>query len=499
VGAPSKRARKVRSAKEFNVGALASAVAPPKRTNAVFSWSLDDIYSARNQQLAGSFRLPARLAESMRTDDALFVAYENRLAPQRCIRVELKAAPGARGASIAKEAEALFGQAGVGLHPDTLADIHGALVNHGVAFGRLIVEPRADGSRVDVALRHWPIEFVRWDAHAECFKTQVDGGAEGEIHHGGGEWVVFRRGETEPFKLGALLSACLVWARHAFAIRDWAKGSVSHGNVKLVGELPEGMALQDSAGELTAEASAMIDLLRAMASDDSPVGIRPAGAKTEIVANTSSAWQVWQELVDNAAKAAARIYLGTDGVLGSQGGAPGVDVTALFGVAATKVEGDLKCIERALDTGVIEPWCAMNFGDSSLAPRRRYLLPDNDADAARASAAERAQAFYAEIELARKNGFAVSQAFVDQVAKAHGIAPPSLPVEANKAPSIALAPADIARVVSVNEARASAGLGVLLLPTGQPDPDGRLTVEEYAAKKAAAASAPPAPSLRALP
>ena len=53
------------------------------------------------------------------------------------------------------------------------------------------------------------------------------------------------------------------------------------------------------------------------------------------------------------------------------------------------------------------------------------------------------------------------------------------------------------RVVSVNEARASAGVGPLLDALGQPDPDGRLTVEEYSAKKSAQAAATtesPAPS-----
>ena len=56
---------------------------------------------------------------------------------------------------------------------------------------------------------------------------------------------------------------------------------------------------------------------------------------------------------------------------------------------------------------------------------------------------------------------------------------PRLPAATDAAkPSIALAPTDIARVVSVNEARASAGLG----PRAA---DGELTVEQFAAKIAA--------------
>lgn len=434
MGAPSKRARKVRQASEFDLARLKAALPAPRQLGATFAWSLADIVAARNMQMLGSFRLPARLAESMRTDDALYVAFENRLAPQRCIKTVLKPRGGARGASVASEASALFGQEGIGISPETLADIHGCLVNHGVAFGVCDVTPRADGSRVDYALRAWPIEHVRWDAYEKTFKTIVDLGPEETITHGDGRWVVFQKNELEPFKHGALLPGAIVWARHAFAARDWAKGSSSHGNAKVVGEMPAGVALQVDGGELTGEAAAFLALLQSMASDEVPVGIRPAGSKTEVVSNTSSAWQVWKELVMNAETAAARIYLGTDGTLGSRGGAPGVDVEAMFGVAATLVEGDLRCIERAILTGVIEPWAAVNFGDSSLAPSRLYLIPDADADAQRASVATRRQAFYADIAAARANGFAITQGFVERVAASHGVDAPELSPDATKAP-----------------------------------------------------------------
>src|SRR5262249_10848254 len=146
---------------------------------------------------------------------------------------------------------------------------------------------------------------------------------------------------------------------------------------KVIGEMPEGVPLQKD-GALSDEAAAMVELLRAIASGDSPIGIRPAGSKTDFLVNTSTAWQIFENLSTNAEKAAARIYLGTDGTLGAQGGAPGVDIKALFGVASTIVEGDLECLERGFKTGTIEPWTALNFGDSSLAPTRKYLLPDPD-------------------------------------------------------------------------------------------------------------------------
>lgn len=435
VGAPSKRARKVRSASEFDVARLKHAVAPPTEGGAAYSWTLADIVAARDAQMRGQFRLPARLAESMRTDDALMVAFQNRLAPQRSLPVEIVAAKGARGESIAREAEALFGQGGVGISPKTILDIAGSLVNHGVAFGVNVVTPRSDGTRVDFALQPWPIEHVRWDSYDRCFKARVDTydapgivsvGGEVPIVHGDGRWVVFQHNEIDPFKHGALLAAALIWARRAFALRDWAKGSVSHGNAKVVGEMPTGVPLQGADGAISSEAAAFLELLRAIASSDCPVGIRPAGSKTDLITNTSTAWNVWSELVLNSDTSAARVYLGTDGTLGANGGAPGVDISALFGVATTLVQGDCSALDVGISTGTVAPWSAVNFGTSDQAPSRRYLLPDADADAYRKSIGERRAAFFADIEASKRNGFAITQEYVNDVAKAYDIAPPTL-------------------------------------------------------------------------
>lgn len=449
--------------------------------------------------MRGQFATAAALAASMRTDDALAVARSNRLAPQRCLPVEIVPVKGARGKAIASEAEALYGQNGGAISAGTAADINGSLVDHGVAFAYNVTTPRDDGTRIDFEVHYWPIEHVRWDETTRGYRTRVQGElSESPITHADGRWIIFQAHEHEPYKQeAAVLPGALVWARHAFAIRDWAKSSVAHGSAKVIGEMPAGVALQDANG-LTPEAAAMAELLRAIATSDAPVGIRPAGSKTEFLTNTSSAWQIFAELVTNAERAAARIYLGTDGTLGSVGGAPGVDVSQLFGVAATKVQGDLAAISRGLQTGSIDVWTAVNFGDSSLAPSRRYMIPDADEEAERASRGARLMAFFAAIDAARASGFVVDQKYADRLAEAFNVDAPSLPAETDaQAPTIALAPTDLARVVSVNEARASAGLGPLVALGGGDDPDGRLTVEEFAAKKAVL-PAPPAPALRAV-
>lgn len=456
MGAPSKRAKRIRQAKEFDLPRLEAKLYMPRdgRTT-IDAWSLPEIYAAREEQMLGQFVRPSRMAEQMRTDDALFTAYSNRLAPQSCIPVEMKAANGARGASIADEAEALYGANGVGITAATLKSIHGCLVNHGIAFATCAATPRADGSRVDLEMHYWPIEYVRWDPVFRVFKARADpntvqpgdipeapyneygfvGGFWIPVIHGDGRWIIFSDYEIEAFRGNAvLLPAALVWARHAFAARDWSSGSRAHGSAKVVGELPAGVPLQDGDGNMTADAQAFIQLLKSIASADAPAGIRPAGSKTEFLTNNSTAWQVWSELMNNSEKAAARIYLGTDGTLGSQGGAPGVNIEQLFGVAKTKVRGDLECISRGIDTGLIQPWAAINFGDSKLAPTRKYVLPNDEQEEVDRDYADRNAKFYAALKDAKLAGLTLTPAYIAELAKDYRVRVPDLAVAPTPAP-----------------------------------------------------------------
>lgn len=435
MGRPSKRASKVRYSAEFTGKSMELALGKPRQNSAVYAWQLPAIYSARNAQMSGQFALAAKLADATKTDDAILVAYTNRLAPIRCLKKTIKAASeSAKAVSIAGEAEALFGQEGIAISQATESDIVGCLVDHGVAFAVNDCVVRDDGARTDVVVRYFPIEFIRWDSYKQCYLARIDtlaandGMYEAEVIHGDGRWIVFAKHEHEPWKRGAMAAVPLVWARHAFAVKDWAKGATSHGSAKMIGEMPAGVSLQDADGSLTPHAEEFIELMKTIMSEDMPVGIRPAGSKTEFVTNNSNAWQIYSELVNNAEKASARIYQGTDALLGSQGGAPGIDITAMFGVATTLVQGDVQALQRGFREGVIEPWCARNFGDSVLAPRRTYLMPDVDADAARASEAVRMAAFQAEMKEHKALGFVLSQEWVDARSKAHGVTAPTLPV-----------------------------------------------------------------------
>jgi len=492
MGAPSKRAKKVRPASDFDVVRLAAELRPPIQSSGYYSWDLDSIRAAREQQMAGRFAEPARLAASTRTDYAIFASFLNRLAPQRGLPIKLVPPnESARAARVLTEADALFGARGIGIHPDTLTDIDGTLCNHGVAFGVNVVTPRDDGSRVDIEHKTWPIEFVRWDPTGRAFFAMTsDGYREERICHGDGRWTVYREHEHEPWTHGAILSAAMVWADHAFGVRDRSRASTSHGNAKIVGTMPQGVALQDANGNLTAEAMAFLELLKAVGSLDTPVGIKPFGSLVDYITNNSRAWEIFKEIISSGERAADRIYLGHDVSVPAAGGDA---VGYLFGVRNDIIEGSLKAIQRGLREGVLEPWAAINFGDSSLAPDRVYQMPDVDEDARRKSLGERTKSFFDAVESAKRNSFEISDTYLQQLADDYGVLKPTLPASNARAPSITLAPTDIAKVVKVNEARASANLPPLADVNGVPDPDGFLTVAEFAAKKEAQskASIPP--------
>lgn len=445
--AASKRAKVVRERGDFDLRELESILKPPMRGAGGGSWSIEEIVAARNQQMAGRFRMAARLAESMGADDALFVARQNRLAPVQALGVEIIPSKSGRGDKIADEAEALFGVNGIAISSETMKTVRANLVDHGVAFAAVSEwTPRADGSRVDPVVNAWPIEHVWWHEIAGCYVTPVRrldcdpdptpgamfGGLGSTqmiepILHGNGRWIVFAKSELYPHRLdAAVLPAGMVWARHAFANRDWAKGSSSHGNAKVVGELPADTALTDAEGNLTQEAVKFLALVQAVASQDSPAGIRPAGSKIDYVTNSSRAWEVWKELSENAERAAARIYLGTDGTLGAQGGAPGVDLQALLGVATSAIQGDLACIEQRLQSGLVCPWTAINFGDDKLAPTRHYTYPDPDEAAVRKDFADRNAAFLAAIKAAQDARFVITPDYVAALADKYGVPVPTL-------------------------------------------------------------------------
>lgn len=465
-------APRVRRAEDFAAVVQAPPIRPPIRSTRAHAWDIESIRRARDAQLRGDFATPVALAEAMRTDDALFTAYHNRIAPQSSLATQLAPASGARGEAARKRAAS-----SVFVSRSVLAGLHGTLANHGVAIGYVEHEIDEAGTQIDMRLTEWPLDLVRWDATREVLTTRTLADPRVDIMHGDGRWIVFRKVRHLPWTQDAcVLPGGLVWAAHATGLADWNAVTRAHGMSKIVGELPEGVALNDADGQLTAEARAFLEMLRDMVSGDVAAGLRPPGSKTDFLASGSSAWQVFDTLITGREKAAARIYLGTDATLGSVGGAPGVDIATLFGVATTRLQGDLGAIEEGLSSGLYVPWAAVNLGDSRYAPRFEYLIPDPDEDAKSTEYAARVGRLLDAVERMRAAGMVVEQSDIDALAAALKVPRvPQLAAADRRTSTLQLAPTDIARVVRVNEARGSQGLPPL------DDARGQMFLDELAA------------------
>ena len=427
----SRKAQAIRSNSEFNLAQLARLLVPPKSNAGAYAWDLTRIQQARDAQMRGEFALPAQIARAFRTDDALYTAWQTRMSPEAALAVEVVPAPGVRGESIGAEGEALFGASGIGLRPETRQDILDNVVNNGIGIGYNHHKPREDGSRVDIEVTHWPIEHVRWDETKRTLVTRVDpstGMHEVPITHGDGTWIVFSKTKSEPWtKHACVLPASLVWSRHAFGIKDWSSASYSHGNAKVTGELPPEFAFQNEAGELSAQALGFLEILKSITSPEALAAIIPPGAKLNMLANPSTAYQIWTDIVLNTERASQRIYCGTDAALGSPGGAPGVDILSLFGVSNTIGEGDLGALTRGFQEGAIDVWAALNFGDSALAPRFRYLIPNVDEQAERTAYAERMSAFLDALGKIKALGLPITADYLRILAERYAVDAPAMP------------------------------------------------------------------------
>lgn len=444
----------------------------PRRSQIAAQWdSVAAIQSARAQQQIGVFELPYLLARTIRTDSAIFPPRNNRLAAISAVSAGWQPAPGVRGEFIAKQAKQH-----ITISRATIKALAGTLLDHGVAFAYITHETEPDGRWVNFRVREWCIRHVKWDDTIEQYVTNVRDGLEREIiRHGDGRWIVISKSDSEPWaEESTLLAAAIVYASHATVIRNWNRSTDTHGSSKVIGTLGDGRTTHQSDGTLTKEADALITMLNDIVSNpDIFAGILPHGATVDSIFDGSTNYQVFSELEAAGSKLAARIYCGNDGTLGSQGGAPGVDISALFGVTSTLLQGDAEAISRAFHSGLSVPWTALNFGDSRHAATWEFELPDPDAEKRQAQRAGAEGRLMTAIEARKKNGLEVNQTVVDELAAKLGVSPAPTLALAGKQTNVVLAPTDIAKVVTVDEARDSQGLGP------HPDPTkGKLFVSE---------------------
>ncbi len=433
-------------------GPRAVAIATPVYHSIPTRWSLDAILEARTSQEIGRFELPVRLAEAFRRDDAMFNAYNARVDTQGSLRLRWQAVDSRAGKKACKLAGGTLasGADGLVLVPSQVRkSILGTMANHGIAIGWVRNEARGDTIRS--VLTEWPLEHVYWLRASRQLMTRVWMAQPTEIIHGDGRWVVFSKFAAQPWTQdAALLPGAFIYGSRWYGLRDWAQASAAHGSPKLIGELPEGVKIGHD-GAISPEAQALLDTLSRLNSGEATAGIRPYGSKTEVLVSNDQSWQVFEKLITNRERAAARVYLGTDAILGAPGGAPGVDISMLFSVASTRIQGDLEALERGFREGVIAPWCKLHGIDEADAPVLEYEVPDPDADRKAEQTATAIERFSNSVTALKQAGMLVNQDAVDALADILQVQvsctldpnPPVLPAAPTALPPAAPPPAPV--------------------------------------------------------
>jgi phage gp29-like protein len=250
----------------------------------------------------------------------------------------------------------------------------------------------------------------------------------------------------------------------------------------------------------------------------------PPGVHVNVSSPQGTAGQVHRELIKDSKDELSKLVLGVTGTTDSQPqGMNGQQAAVHADEQWLVVCGDVRLIAWAYTKGTIHPIVWANYGPEALSHAPSLVIraeppPDVGEELKRIDEAAKAGMRLSLREVHERTGFrmpAEDEAVIELVtdanselsggqprarivyptgqAPAPGVVQAAPPVELPQGSTeqdgssdVAITPSDMALVTTVNEARASAGLGPLLLPDGTEDPDGKITIAEYKAKREAA-------------
>jgi hypothetical protein len=363
------------------------------------------------------------------------------------------------------------------MHPESeLAQLVAWGVILGVGLAQRVKLPRQPGEPERTTLRVWHPRHLRWQYDSDI--DSVTGGAwhlqtrtgDIPITPGDGEWVLYTPyGSERPWAHGLWRTLAFAWVLKQFALIDRSRHLEVLGSPIRVGIAAEGAT---EAGRRAWQRT-LANLSR-----DSAL-VLPDGYDLKLVEASGTGWELYARQVEWADHAIAVTIAGQ--VVTTEGSAGFSDGKEQGSIARSLVRFTSQTLSSCLRDQSLRAWANANHG-GAVPPR-----PHWDAESS-AERLERARSMISLGEAVGRMDAALSASGkridTDALTQHYGIKTVDLP-RGEKAPSIALAPTDIAKVVRVNEARASAGLGPLTTREGAEDPDGWLTVAEFAAKTGA--------------
>jgi uncharacterized protein DUF935 len=296
------------------------------------------------------------------------------------------------------------------------------------------------------------------------------------VEPGAGKWLLHAPfGQYRGWQLGAIRPVAPLWLTRTYALRDWARFSEVHGLPLMKAKVPVG----GDEGEKERFTAAVTGL------GQESVVMLPQGIDAtqnydlELLEAKDRSWEAFRGLIDQCdmsiVLALMHQNLMTEMTEGSNAAAR---------QHANVREEEIRFCERTfmhdLYDQVARPWAAFNFGDPNLAPTSRYDLDVPEDQTARADILVK---IGTAVDLLTRSGVKID---VASVAASMGL---TLSVKESAISKLVLAPTDVAKVVTVDEARAAQGL------PGIGDERGGKTISEAEA----AAAPPPAPPVAPPP
>lgn len=461
------------------------APAQQPRVRARLDWRPRDIQDALHAADGGSLQMAAELCERLMCDPQIAGVLSTRTL-------------GMLGLPLAFEGDsrmvaALAGDTGADsdadgdwhtLHPQSeSAQIVAWGIVLGVGLGQRVPLPRRPGARLVHRLRAWHPRDLRWEDLPLDDERRMRGqsvrwlvrsadGREREVVPGDGEWVLYApHGTQRPWALAAWRALAFAWILKQFALLDRARQVEVHGGPVRVGIAAEGATEEGRAR--------WRDQLRTLSRDSALV--LPHGYDMRMIEATGTGWELFESQIAWADRAIAIVLAGqTVTTEGSRGFADGATQDT---IRRELTRFTSQTWASCLRSQSLRPWALANYGTPT-APLPRWDAESSEERLARARSMISLGEAVARLDAAL--AASGKRMDMDVIAQRYDLPVLDLP-QGTRAPTITLAPTDLAKVVRVNEARASAGLGALALPDGSADPDGWLTVSEFAAKTGATA------------
>ncbi len=450
----------------------------------------------RSFEEGSSFETAAKLADAMLRDDRIHGTTARRWGALVASDVEIKPAKQRRKEK--KIAEVLSGSdEEPGLwHKMFPREQVSELLHWGRFLGVGVAEilwDYSDPTFSTFTIRVWHPQFLRWNYERGIYQLRTRDGlidlpSTEENGRSDGKWILYTPyGFRSPWRRALLRPLAMLYLCRQWAYRDWSRYSEKHGMPADVLEIPDNAPDDERAKVMTDVANRGSETALFL-----PVPADPAARayKFSIVEPQGRSFETFNLFIGKVEVDMAVAVLGQNLTTEVQGGSrAAADVHK--DVAFTILLEDAGIAETLREQGLTH-WAERNYGDPEVTPRVKYIVEEPEDELKEAQTLEAVGVALTALQLA---GIDVD---IDAVAEIWGIPmqpPANDQTEAEAQASagndaagsnVALTPSALASIITVNEARAAAGMGPLANENGTGlNPDGNLTVAEFQAKHAA--------------